>query len=297
MANTINTLNGLSLTAIAEETLPVLQKKAAILSAFTTDFSPAPAEAFSAIATRIPTAMTASIYDASSGYAAVAGSTTAVTVTLDQHVYRTVGFTPVEIGNVGMSKLQTTFITPAVNSVVNAMLGSLWSIVTVANYPFSSFNASGSSFTFADVLAGCKNLDNSGSLTPRSAILNVNLYHPLLNELKANYLIGDTSLVRDGQIGSLAGVNVYMDQQMPYASPGLGGIVAGKDAIAIAARLPYTAGAPGVETEVVTDPNSGLSIQLQKYYVPHLGQWHLTATAIYGVQVAQKASLNRFVVL
>jgi len=294
MANTINTLGGLSLTAIAEATLPVLQKKVAPFTFFSTDFSSEVSSVGAAVATRIPTAMSASAYDATTGYASSAGTTTAVTTTLNSHIFKTVAFPPVEIGNAGLEKLTSVFIEPAVNSIVNGVYEQLYTLVKAANYPVTAYSASGASFAFANLIAGEKVLDISGSHAPQAAILNPNLWYPLVAELKANSVIGDSSLIRDGVMGSLNGRPTVMDAYLPTNSEALAGFVAGKDAIAIASRLPAGADAPGVESQVVTDPVSGFSVLLMRYYVPHLGQYHLTATTIFGVVKGNGSSLVRF---
>src|SRR5690242_6160536 len=104
MANTLP-----SLTVIAQEALPVLHAAIPQLSAFTTDFSSDVAAQGTAVATRIPSAMTAATYSSATGYVPQDVSTTAVTVTLGAPVFNVVGFTDAEIGSLTLPKLMNTF--------------------------------------------------------------------------------------------------------------------------------------------------------------------------------------------
>lgn len=281
MAN-LNELAGLKLTAIAAEALPVLQAKVPLFSLFSTDFSSDVAQIGSAVSTRIPTAMTAAAYARSSGYTPLEASSSAVTVTLDKHYHYTVGYDDSEIGSVGLTKLQNTFIQPAINSIVNQVQSDLFALITSGNYPQVGYSASYANFGFSGLVNAAKYLDASGSNAPRAALLNVNTYYDLLDDIKANYVIGDTAPIRAGTIGSIAGINVAM-APLVGSGVGLAGFVAGKDAAAIAARVPSLAAQGNVQVENVTDPDSGFTVQLRQWYSPDRGMWMVSAIAIYGV--------------
>jgi hypothetical protein len=294
--STSNTLNGLSLTAIAAETLPVLQKKLAPFSLYSTDFTSDVATAGSAVSTRIPDAVTAAAYSRATGYTDLGATSSVVTVTLNQHIHYTVGFDDSEIGNVGLAKLQGTFITPAVNAVVNHMQSASFALVNSTNYPAVAYSASYANFGFTGLIAGNKVLDKSGSMAPRGAVLNPETYYDLLDDVKANYVIGDNTAIRAGEVGEIAGTKVVMSVGAALPGTGLAGFVCGKDAIAIAARVPSLAGSTnGVETVNVTDPDSGFTVQLRQWYSADEGMWKISAIGIYGVSKANGSSLARII--
>jgi hypothetical protein len=279
-----NLLNGLSLTVIAQEALPVLQAKLAPLGLFTTDFSSEVATVGSAVSTRIATAMTAQDYSRATGYVANTVSSSAITVTLNKHKYFVAGFDDSEVGNIGLSKLEQTFIQPMANAIGNAMQNDLLALITTA-YP-QAYSASYASFGFAGITAVAKVLDNSGSNAPRGVLLGTNVFYDVLDDIKGVYSVGADAL-RKGTVGELAGMQVA---QVPSAifgglassqAAGLAGFMAGQDALVIAARLP---GIPSgnVETANLTLPN-GFTVQLRKWYSPDEGMWKLGAVAIYGV--------------
>lgn len=291
MAN-LNELAGLSLTAIAAEALPVLQKKVPMLSLFSTDFSSDVAQVGSAVSTRIPTANTAAAYARASGYTPLEASSSAVTVTLNKHYHYTIGYDDSEVGNVGLAKLNATFIEPAIYSIVNQVQADLFALITAGNIPVVVYSASYANFGFGGLVGGLKALDISGSHSPRAAILNVNTYYDLLDDIKANYVIGDTQPIRAGVIGNIAGASVAMAPTIG-AGVGLAGIVAGKDAFAIAARVPSLTNVGSVQVQNVTDPDSGFTVQLRQWYSPDRGMHMVSAIAIYGVSLGNGKSAGR----
>lgn len=228
---TANSLNGLSLTAIAAETLPVLQAATPAFSLISTDFSADVATVGSAVSTRIPTAGTAVAYNRDNGYVAGNATASAVTVTLNKHYHFTLGFDDAEVGNIGMAKLQECFIQPAVFAVVNQAQSDLYALITTA-YP-AVYSASYASFGFTGLTAASKVLDNSGSSAPRGAFLGTNLYYDILDDLKSVSVVGADSLIRAGNVGTIAGVKVALAPTAIFGgltstqAAGLAGFVAG----------------------------------------------------------------------
>ncbi len=289
-----NTLGGLSLTAIAAEALPVLQKRLAQFNIYTTDFSSDVAQVGSAVSTRYVTPATASVYSNSTGYATTDQTSTAVTVTLGNHIHTTVGFTDAEIGNISLPKLQQTFIAPLVNSTINSIADQIGSLVTIGNFAVNAFSGSGAGFTYSNFTTGSVVLQKSGSSDNVSAVLNPVLYQALKVDLKNTFgLAVDT--VRSGDAGIIDGKTTQLDARLGSQGQGLAGFLCGKDAICIASRVPASPIPAYVEVENLTDPNSGFTVQLRQWYSADRGQWMLSAIAIFGVQKGNPGSLVRFV--
>lgn len=290
-----NSLGGLALTAIAAETLPVLQAATPAFSLISTDFSSDVASIGSAVATRIPAAATATAYDRANGYvnSECYGTSSAVTVTLNKHYHMTLGFDDSEVGNIGLAKLQSTFIQPAVYAIVNQAQSDLFGLITTA-FP-GVYSASYQNFGFTGLTTCAAGLDNSGSNAPRAAFLGTNLYYDVLDDLKAVSVVGADSLIRAGNIGQIAGVQVALAPTTTFGggsvgSGGLAGFFCGKDALAMAARVPAVAGSAAVEIQNVTDPKSGFTLQLRQWYSPDRGMHMLSAVAIYGVSRGNTSS-------
>ena len=107
-----NTIAGVNLAQIAQESLPALQSLFAPLSALTTDFSDDIRNAGESVTTRYPTKPTAA--DMSSGYKTAASDVamTAVTINLDIHYGFIYGFTDVERSKSSIN-LNNLFVQPA----------------------------------------------------------------------------------------------------------------------------------------------------------------------------------------
>ena len=76
---------------------------------------------------------------------------------------------------------------------------------------------------------------------------------------------------------------------------GLDGFAGGKEGLIIAARVPATpANFPG-EIDTVSDPDSGLSIQIRKWYSADLGKYFLAMVIMCGAAVGNAAQLCRIV--
>ncbi len=289
MANTLP-----SLSLITQEALPVLQAAVPALTVFSTDFSADVAAQGSAIATRIPQSMTAAAYSAATGYVGTDVNPTAVTVTLNQHYHVTNSFTDAEVANLTLPRLMNTFITPAINGVVNKVAADVFALVTLSNYGTHAY--SGSTATFANVFQTPMALLAASGVSPDKAlVLNPSGYYSLMNDIKASNVIGDATVIRDGVIGKLGGATVVMAGGLPTNSESLFGFACGKEAIAIATRVPNLAGVSSalLEIENVTDENSGLTVQLRKWYSPDKGLWNISAIVIYGVAKGNGSALQR----
>jgi hypothetical protein len=207
-------------------------------------------------------------------------SSSAITVTLDKHKYFVASFDDSEIGNASLPVLQRTFIQPAVNAICNAVQADLLALMTTA-YPYV-YSASYASFGFAGISTCAKVLDNSGSNSPRAALLGTNLYYDVLDDIKGIYSAGADAL-RAGKVGMLGNVSTCLVPTSTFGGIGLAGFVGGTDALCIASRLPGIPSDSTVQTAVLTDPTSGFSVKLRQWYDPSAGLWNIGAMAIYGV--------------
>jgi hypothetical protein len=140
-------------------------------------------------------------------------------------------------------------------------------------------------------------LNNSNvPVNGRYAVLNPSFYGALLNDttVVANpQITGD--LVRTAGIGNVAGFNINQYSAVPSNSITLGGFFAQQEALLIATRVPEVPTGvpiPG-EISVVTEPRTGLSVQVRENYDVVKGMLQRTYALIYGVKAGEPASLVR----
>ena len=287
-----NTLNGINLAAIAQQTLDNLSAQHTPVSAFTTDFSADVADVGESVTTRIATAVTAA--DASSGYTASDVTSSAKTVTLDTHKHFTMGFTDLEIAKGGMNMLERTFVRPATHAVVNAMVDSLMALVK--NNEFGNVSTVTAANFGADDVATL-----AGDLTTlnvpkdeRALIIKPSYYASLAqdNAIQASYASTLDDSLRNHSVPRVNGFNVYEYSDIPSNSENLEGFACGREALLIAARQPSIPQNWSGAVESATDPESGLTIQLRSWYEGKDGKQYITATVIYGVLIGSN-SLKR----
>jgi hypothetical protein len=288
-----NTLGGLSLSAIAQETLITLQSQLPMLENFTTDFSGEVAAPMSAISTRVANAATAS--DASSGYTAADVTSTAKTITLSNHVHVTHKFTDAEIANNGFQLLKRTFIDPAAYGVVNKMVDDMLALVVNSNFGGVTTVAAGS-FGADNAVDLAKELSADGCpRQDRSLVISPAYYAALAKDdaIQSAAAFGNADVVRSNDIGTVHGMRVMEYGDIPANSENLEGFAAHKSALLIGSRVPDVPADWAGNAENVTDPDSGFTLQLREWYEPKDGARYLTATAMYGVAVGNGTALHR----
>ena len=289
-----NTLGGVNLAQIAQQTLETLSAEMPVVSAFTTDFSSDVADVGESVSTRVASAVSAG--DATSGYSATDVTSTAKTITLNKHKHFTAKFTDLEIAKGGLDLLERTFVRPAVHSVVNAMMDDLLALVVNATYSNKS-TVTAANFG-ADDVAGL-----AGDLTtlnvPRNgcAMVIKPAYYAALakdNAIQASYAFGNPGAIQDNNIPRVHGFDVLEYSDIPANSENLEGFVCGKEALIIAGRQPALPENWAGSTESVQDPDTGITLQLRNWYEGKDGAQYITATLIYGV-AAGTDSLKRIV--
>jgi hypothetical protein len=289
-----NTLNGINLAAIAQSVLDNLSAQHTPVSAFTTDFSSEIADQGESITTRIATAVSAG--DASSGYSATDVTSSAKTVTLDQHKHFTMAFTDLEIAKGGMNMLERTFVRPATHAVINSMVDALMALVVNSEFA-NKATVTSSNFGADDVATLAGDLTTLNVPKEERALIIKPAYYASLaqdNAIQASYASTLDDSIRDHSVPRVHGFNVYEYSDIPSNSENLEGFACGPEALLIAARQPAIPQNWSGAVESVTDPDSGLTIQLRSWYEGKDGKQMITATTIFGVLVGSN-SLKRIV--
>ena len=287
-----NTLNGINLAAIAQSVLDNLSAQHTPVSAFTTDFSSEIADQGESITTRIATAVSAG--DASSGYSATDVTSSAKTVTLDQHKHFTMAFTDLEIAKGGMNMLERTFVRPATHAVINSMVDALMALVVNSEFG-NKATVTSSNFGADDVATLAGDLTTLNVPKDERALIIKPAYYASLaqdNAIQASYASTLDDSIRNHSVPRVHGFNVYEYSDIPTNSENLEGFACGPEALLIAARQPAIPQNWSGAVESVTDPDSGLTIQLRSWYEGKDGKQMITLTTIFGVLVGSN-SLKR----
>lgn len=289
-----NTLGGINLAQIAQETLRTLVHQFFPLSAFTTDFNDDIKDKGESVATRVVTAVAAQ--DLSGGYSATDVTTTAKTITLNQFKGFVYAFTDAEVSKAGDAGwLQRMIVDPAIAATREAVMDTILALVTVAN--FSSGGVITSANFDADDLA-----DLAGTLSTakvpkgnRFAMLSPTYFASLGkdNAIQVANAYGDRGPVVDNRIPRVHGFDIFEYTDIPTNGESLAGIVGGREGLIIAARQPATPQYFTGDIENITDPTTGLPIQLRAWYDHNNGKVMFSMGVLYGASVGVAGNIHR----
>lgn len=275
-------------SVLADAVIGSIKYKLPVLSGFSSVFTSSIQDQGKTIQVPLIGTSTATEFG-SSGYLTQDDATvTKADVTL-KHFKVSTRVTPLNIREYGVAFFQNFAVTAA-NALSQKCLDEVAALVVNANY--SANTTTGSSLSYAEAVAAQKTLDDAGAAQPRALVLN----STYIADLRADSsIVGangfGANVIQSGNIGQLAGANVYQFAGLPNNSESLAGFACGADAIAVASALPMTE-IPGWEVANATDPDTGLSVQIIMGQ-EQSGLYNITATMLFGASVGRAGSLVR----
>lgn len=283
---------------IADKVIEAFAAELAPLAAFSTDFSPEAQAIGATVAVAIPANITASTtpnaYETEDTAALGAAN-----VPLTGYAKATVAITDQQAATSTAAKLEK-FATQQAKAVARKIIADAWALILNATYSQKVTKALGS-FSSGDVRALRVLLDKADvPVEDRSLILNPDFYDKLTADTTINIAsalhYGGTEVVRDGLIPKYLGFAMHNSNIIPANGENLVGFAVHPSAMAIAIR-PLKPQAPGeyLETRVVSDEKSGISLGYRRHYSPGTGKHFCTFEAVYGAVAAVPAGLARIV--
>jgi hypothetical protein len=286
MANSISAAP----SVLAAGVLSALQNKLPVLSGISSIFSARPGSA--GMALQVPLIGTSSATTfGSGGYLTSDDATvTSTTVTL-AHYKISSRFTPSNLKDYGADFFVTNFVQTASIGLAQKVMDVINAQVTNANYSVST--VSGADLSYLELVAVQKTLDDAKAPSPRYAVLNSAYIAGLRSDttIVGNNVLG-AQIIRDGDLGIIAGARVYQFANLATNSENLAGFVAGPDAIAFASALPDSEGIPGFDVSNAVDASTGLGVQVL-VGMEQSGFLNVTATLLFGAAVGRATSLVR----
>jgi hypothetical protein len=292
MANSLGTTNA---NVIAQRALEILVADYSFLRNSVADFSSEAAKYNASIYTHRISATTAQDYSQANGYVASATTQSDVAITLNKFKHVTYSVDDQERTSSNINLIER-FAGAAAHALGLQMVGDLLALVTSSSFT-SALTQSSATFSYASVVSAGITLNNANvPQHDRYAVLAPSFYGRLLNDstIVANAQISGEQ-ARTAGIGSVAGFNINMYSAVPSNSITLGGFFAQREALLIAARVPeIPTGVPiPGDISVVTEPRTGLSVQVREAYSVQTGQLSRTYCLIYGCKAGETNSLVR----
>ena len=277
-------------SVLAAGVLSALQNKLPVLSGISSVFSARPGSTGMAIQVPLIGTSTASAFS-TGGYLTQDDATiTAATVSLTQYKISS-RFTPSNLKDYGADFFVNNFVQTASIGLAQKVMDVINAQVTAANYSVSS--TSGVDLAYSELVGVQKTLDDAKAPSPRYAVLNSTYISDLRKDttIVGNNVLG-ASIIRDGDLGIIAGARIYQFANLATNSENLAGWVAGPDAIAFASALPDSEGIPGFEVSNAVDAGTGLGVQVL-VGMEQSGFLNVTATLLFGAAVGRSTSLVR----
>ena len=286
MANSISAAP----SVLSAGVLSALKNKLPVLSGISSIFSARPGSTGMAIQVPLIGTSTATAFS-TGGYLTQDDATiTSATVSLTQYKISS-RFTPSNLKDYGADFFVNNFVQTASIGLAQKVMDVINAQVTNANYSVSS--TSGADLSYAELVAVQKTLDDAKAPSPRYAVLNSTYIADLRKDttIVGNNVLG-ANIIRDGDLGVIAGARVYQFSNLATNSENLAGWVAGPDAIAFASALPDSMDIPGFEVSNATDSETGLGVQVL-VGMEQSGFLNVTATLMFGAAVGRASSLVR----
>jgi hypothetical protein len=279
-----NTIAGVNLQAVAQESLSELKALFAPLSGISTDFSSDIADRGASVTTRYPVNPTAQ--DLSAGFDSTSVETVATTITLNQYPGFVYGFSDLERSKSSIN-LNDLFIQPAMQAVGTSMFGSLWNLVTAANFDATPLTSTAANFDRNDLADLRAQLNVQGAPQQgRAVVLSPAYFASLLKSLNTAEFPGFIREKGEGFIPRVAGFDVYESTLADANGEYLQGFAFHKSALLMAARSVNADGAVQTGTEIadVVIPGLNLPVQMRRAYDNRLGQLWYSFGVLFGIQ-------------
>lgn len=297
MANTID--SDLNLTTIAQSALNAFVSRLTPLRAFSTNFSSEFIEKKEKVEVPYyPLAAEAKDFTHATGYEDENSEVDAKELAINKHKYVIWNLTDTEMANSPVIELERFGMQKGF-SLAKKVLQDVFSIVLAANFGAPAFTGSASGFDSDDVIdieGACNTADMPEEM--RSLIVS-NAYNTALlkdGSIKNALNFGNNQAITTGKVPNILGFDYYRSNLIPGNGENLVGMAVYPSAILIAMRVlaPHKSNKYSI-VDVVTDPETGITIQILEWY----DETHRVVKRVmecnYGYAVGESAALKRLV--
>lgn len=226
---------------------------------------------------------------AGSAYAFTGPASTDITITLDQHKYKSV-----LIEDVGRAMARPEVLQGYITEAIHSVLKDIDVSVATLALSFSNFRTTTTN-GYQDIVNARQTLvENKAPIEgPFILACGPSYYATLLKDTNISKALefGTPVAVQDAKIPSVAGMGIFETQLIQSGGSPVRkhNMAFHKDAIGLAIRpLPVDGDGMGVKQGVYNDPVTGLSIRLTMGYDNSLGGMTVRAEVLYGVKIMRQ---------
>jgi hypothetical protein len=295
MANILTNVRDIK---VAQNALQPFMSGLTPLRAFSTNFSPEPADKLDTVRVPVIGAPSQSS-DFAGNYTLNADSTiTVIPVVLNRHKYKTVHVTAREAAETALPILDN-LVAAAVKQLAEDVLKDVLSEITAANYGTSAIPpVAATDFNYRKTLEireACSVVKMP--ITDRALVLDDAYYTNLLTDdvvSKSFILPLSQPGVIEAQLRRIAGFDVFPSTILPDNGEDLVGFAAHPSGMAIAMRYLVPV-AEYEEAGAVTDPETGLTFGYLRYTETSSNRIFVTVECLYGFRAAMSQGIRRLV--
>jgi len=299
MANTLGTTNA---DVIAQRALETLVADLPIIGQIATDLSDANAKFNERVIVHEVTAAAAADFSAVTGYVPSTRTQVDIPVTINKHKHHTYSVSVTEASTSRVDLIER-FAQTAAYSIGAALVADLSALVLAAAYAGKTTQALGAGADGFDRKSLIKvGLALSLRKVPamgRWALLSPAYYASLCmdNTMLTALLQAGSQAVISGRLPNVGGFNVSEFVDLPDNGENLVGFAGVRSALALATRIPDDPGQgqSNCRISVITEPKTGLSLQVREWYNADYAAFRRTYTLMYGVAAGQGDAIQRIV--
>lgn len=294
-----NSLGSLAGDLIAQQALALLKYEFPILGRVATDFSNLNAQYGQTIKTRTRTIPTVGTYSEQDGYVATSAGTTDATVTLNNHKFVEIPFSANELASTARNLFEEQ-VEAMHYALGKDMVDALYALMLVGNFSNTTTQASAAALARADIQLAKAALNKRGVPQKiRTLLVNSDALATLFSDAGILNLAAyqKPSIIEQGVIANVAGFDIVEAPNL-ITTANQTAFGFSPDALVLATRVPndYTQALPGAaygNVGVVTNPDTGISVQSVQYVNHQQGKTNWRIALMYGVAVGQAASGQR----
>ncbi len=297
MPNTNGTTNA---NVIAQKALKSLLARLPILKAIATDFSKENAKFNAAVIVHAVTAAEAANFNPLTGYVPQARVQVDIPVTINKHKHHTYEVTVQEASSSSVDLIQR-YADTAAYSIGAAVIGDLCALVKAAafaNKTVKGLGAGGDAFDRKAAVSVGTQLSKRG--VPgfgRFLMLNPDYYGSLANDnaMLQIMLMAGAEAAKSGILPEVHGMLPMEYVNLPDNGEDLVGFAGINSGLAIATRIPDDPGEGqgNVRISTVSDPDTGLALQVREWYEATLASYRRAYTLMYGVAAGLGDAVQR----
>jgi len=265
-----NSLGSLAGDLVTQRALSLLKQRFPALRAIATDFSDASVQFGSPVTTRIAGIPSVSNYVPGTGYVTSSATTTDVSVTIACHKGVEISFNANELASTSRD-LFGEQVEAAHYALGKALYDAIFSLITVSGFPHETVSAL-VDFKREKVSSIATALYDRGvSDMKRFLLLKSSYFEKLQNDTSIVSFASfqRPEIITDYALPPISGLQPYVVPGLP-STDSLVGFAGTRESLILATRVPndYTSVLPGANNgnvSVVTNPDSGISVQLVQF--------------------------------